>query len=160
MLKSNILATPFNSHDIYPCPVCHLGKISHMPLMEAMSCDFCQQIFTVNLEKQQITMPTRQPPLIWRWNGKKWAEARLEGVELSWFYWVLAAAFVFIPTSLIGVVAYSFHPSPGTRLFWLPYLWTALTFLSHLSIMVWLFLEIYRFPVTAYLRAMRQHLPR
>lgn len=143
----------------YPCPVCYMGKISTLPLMDALACDFCQQIFTVNLEKQQLKMPSRQPPLIWRWNGKKWTGAHVEGVELSWGYWLAAVALVVIPTSVIGLSAYNLHPTPGTPLFWVPVIWTGLTFLSHLGIIGWLIIEIYQFPVQAYLRAVRQHLP-
>ena len=60
--NSKILSTSFNYYGAYPCPVCRVGKITHMPMMEAMACDFCHQIFTVNIEQQQLKMPSRQPP--------------------------------------------------------------------------------------------------
>ncbi|BCL37079.1 hypothetical protein NSMS1_35260 [Nostoc sp. MS1] len=121
--------------------------------MEAMGCDFCHEIFTVNLEQQQIKMPSRHPPLIWRWNGFNWTEAQLEGVELGWGYGLAAATFVLLPTTLIGLVAYYFPPSTSDVVSWLPYIWTILTFLSHLSIIIWIFIEVYQIPVAAYLRA-------
>ncbi len=156
MPSSKILATSFDDHGAYPCPVCRVGKITHMTLMEAMACDFCQQIFTVNIEHQQIKMPSRQPPLIWRWNGFGWTEGHLEGVECGWGYVLAAVAFVIFPTSLIGIVAYYFPPHPDTPLSWVPYIWTIITFVSHLSIIVWLLIEIYQIPVRAYWRAIRQ----
>lgn len=156
MFNSKKAETSFNFQGVYPCPVCRVGKIANMPLMEAMSCDFCQQIFTANLEKQLLKMTSRQPPLVWYWNGKNWTEAQLEGVELVWGYWLAAAIFVLFPTSLIGLVAYLFPPTPGSPLYWLPYAWTGLTFFSHLLIIIWLFIEIYQVPLSAYFRAMRQ----
>lgn len=153
MPRSKLFTKPFDTHGVYPCPVCRVGKISHISLMEAMGCDFCHEIFTVNLEQQQIKMPSRQPPLIWRWNGFNWAEAQLEGVELGWGYGLAATTFVLLPTTLIGLVAYYFPPSTNDILSWLPYIWTILTFLSHLSIIIWIFIEVYQIPVAAYLRA-------
>ncbi|MEH2454804.1 hypothetical protein [Nostoc sp.] len=153
MPSSKILAQSFDYYGVYPCPVCRIGKISHMPLMEAMACDFCREIFTVNLELQQIKMPSRQPPLVWRWNGFNWTEAQLEGMELGWGYGVAAAAFVILPTTLIGIVAYYFPANLKEPITWMPYIWTILTFVSHLSIIVWIFIEVYQIPLAAYLRA-------
>ena len=158
MPNSTNLVTDFNPDGTYPCPVCRLGQIKEMPLMDAMACDFCRHIFTANLEKQQLKMPSRQPPLIWRWNGRNWTGAHLEGVDLSWGYWLAAGALVFLPPTLIGLTVYTFPPTPDTPLSWLPYVWTGLGFLSHLGIIGWLIIEVYQFPVGAYLRVMRQHL--
>ena len=124
-----------------------------MPLMEAMSCDFCQEIFTVNLEQQQIKLPSRQPPLIWRWNGFNWTEAQLEGVELGWGYGLAAIAFVIFSHYFNWHTAYYFPPIPNAPITWMPYIWTILTFLSHSAIIVWIFIEVYQIPIGAYLRA-------
>ena len=77
-----IVSRPLNFNQRYPCPSCHVGKIENMPLMEAMFCDFCQEIFTVNLQSEQVKMPSRQPPLIWHWNGYNWNQGQIEGMEL------------------------------------------------------------------------------
>lgn len=127
-----------------------------MPLMEAMSCDFCHEIFTINLESQKIKMPSRQPPLVWHWNGWKWNQAQLEGVELGWGYILAAIAFIIFPTSLIAIGAYYFPPRPDVPLSWIPYIWTVLTFLLHLSIIIWIFIEVYQIPIEAYWRAIMQ----
>jgi hypothetical protein len=125
-----------------------------MPLMDAMYCSFCQEIFTVNLELQQMKMPSREPPLVWRWNGFKWTQGQLEGVELGWGYGVAAIAFVLLPTALIGIAAYYLPPTAHAPLTWIPYLWTILTFLLHLAIIGWIFIEVYRIPIAAYLRVL------
>ncbi|TAE58153.1 MAG: hypothetical protein EAZ76_08335 [Nostocales cyanobacterium] len=157
MNKSPIFSHQLNLQEDYPCPVCRVGKISTMPLMEAMCCDFCQEIFTINLESQEIKMPSRQPPLIWRWNGWKWNQAQIEGVELGWGYILAAIVFVLFPTSLIGIGAYYFPPHPHVPLSWIPYIWTLLTFLSHLGIIIWILIEIYQIPIRAYWRAIIQY---
>ncbi|MGD1873738.1 MAG: hypothetical protein ACFB02_11880 [Mastigocoleus sp.] len=158
MPKSKSVNSPLNYQESYPCPLCRVGEISHMPLMEAMSCDFCQQIFTVNLDKQQLIMPSRQPPLTWRWSGSSWKQAHLEGVELGWGYVVAAILFIAFPSTLMGVIAYCFPPKPNFPISWVPYLWTVLTFLSHLSIIIWLLIEIYQIPINSYIRAFRQRI--
>lgn len=157
MLTPTKKTSCFSYQEVYPCPICRLGQIQALPLMDAMACNFCNHIFTADLEKQQLKMPSRQPPLIWRWNGRKWTGAHLEGVELSWGYWLAAVALVLLPTTLIGLTAYAFPPNAGVPLSWLPTVWTGLTFLSHLAIIGWLVIEFYQFPVEAYLRGVRQH---
>lgn len=138
---------------VYSCPVCRLGKIRNMALMEAFACDLCRNIFEPNLETQQLKMVSRQPALIWRWNGRNWVEARLEGMDLGWGYLLAAIALVAVPTSLIGLTLYIFPPAPDVPLFWVPYVWTGLAFLSHLGIIIWLAIEFYQFPVGVYLKA-------
>lgn len=157
MFSSKSLTSHLNYQGTYPCPVCHTGKISSLPLMEAFACSFCQQIFTASLEEQQLKMPSRQPPLLWSWNGRNWKRAQLEGMELSWGYWLAAVALVVLPTAVIGLPAYSLHPNPDTPLFWVPIVWTGLTFLSHLGIVGWLMIEIFQFPLGAYFRAMQRY---
>lgn len=157
-LLNRSISQELNFNSAYPCPVCRLGKIRTMPLMEALACDFCSHIFEANLEKQQILMVSRQPALIWRWNGKRWVEAHLEGIEFGWGYILAAIALVALPTALIGLTTYAFPPIPGTPLYWIPYAWAGLTFLSHLGIVVWLMIEIYQIPIGVYLRAIRQRL--
>ncbi len=156
MTNPKIFSTSLNFQEDYPCPVCRVGEISSMPLMEAMSCDFCHEIFTVNLETQQIKMPSRQPLLVWRWNGFKWTQAQLEGVELGWGYVLAAIAFVILPTILIGIGAYYLPPKPDVPLSWIPYVWTLLTFLSHSAIIVGIVIEVYQIPIRAYWRGITQ----
>lgn len=149
---------PLNSYRLldrtaYPCPVCRWGQIKPLPLMEAVACEFCQHIFTVDLETEVLRMADREPPLSWHWDGKLWTGAHLAGVEFNWFYGVAAVAFLILPTGIVGLGAYLFPPIPGSPLDWFPSLWVCLVFGSHLLILLWLVGEFYQFPVGAYLRA-------
>ncbi|HBL60577.1 MAG TPA: hypothetical protein DDZ80_19615 [Cyanobacteria bacterium UBA8803] len=145
-----------NYHGVYPWPICRLGQIQAMSLMDALACGSCRHIFTADLERQILKMSDRQPPLSWRWNGQNWIGAHLEGVAWNWGTWLLAVAFITLPTTLIGLAAYTFPPDPSSRLSWLPQVWTGLTFVSHLVLVVWLVMEFYQFPLRVYLRVRRQ----
>jgi hypothetical protein len=147
-----------NLYDSYPCPVCRTGHIKPLSLMDAMACDLCSQIFSVDLEKQQIKMSARQPPLLWSWNGTRWQDAQLEGVELSWGYILAAIALVILPPGLIGLVIGIHPPVAHTPLFWLPYVWAGLCFFAHLGIIVWLVIEFYQFPLGLWFRSLPQQL--
>jgi hypothetical protein len=140
----------------YTCPACRHGEIAAMPLMEAFACNFCHHIFTANLEQQILKMTDSQLPLSWRWTGIRWQGIQREGSELNGSYWVAGAAFVLLPTLIVGLGAYLFPPLPGSRLSWLPLFWTGLTFVFHLACLVWLLLEYYQFPLLLYL----SYLPR
>jgi hypothetical protein len=129
-----------------------------MHLMEAMACDCCHNIFTADWERQQLKMPSRQPPLIWHWNGKHWTAVHLQGVEWGWIYSLFALGFVLLPTTIIGLAAYAFPPTPDSTLSWLPLVWTGITFFSHFAIVLWLVIEFYQFPIRAYFRIRLQQL--
>jgi hypothetical protein len=144
----------------YPCPVCRFNQLQAMPLMEAMACDCCRHIFTADWERQLLRMADGHPPLTWYWNGRRWTGVNLEGAEWGGVYWLFAGAFVLLPTTIIGLAAYTFPPSPDSAFSWFPTAWTGLTLLSHLTIVGWLVMEFYQFPVRAYLRARRQQLLR
>jgi hypothetical protein len=149
---------PLSYQGVYPCPVCRLTQLQAMPLMDAMACDCCHHIFTADLKRQQLKMVDRQPPLIWHWNGRNWKGAHLEGVEWGWVSLLFAVGFVALPTTIIGLSAYTFPAEPDSTLAWLPIAWTGLTFLSHLAIIGWLAMEFYQFPVRAYLRVWQRQL--
>ncbi len=149
---------PLDYQGIYPCPVCRLSQLKAMPLMDAMACGCCRHIFTVDWERQLLKMPSRQPPLIWHWNGRNWTGAHIEGLEWGWGHWLLAVALVVLPTTIMGLSVYTFPPIPGSALSWLPTVWIGLVFLSHLTIVGWLVIEFYQFPVRTYLRVRQQQL--
>ncbi len=148
----------FTNNDTYPCPVCLRGTISPLLLMDAFSCDFCNHIFTPEFSTQRLLMADRDPPLAWYWNRQGWIGGHLIGVEFTWVYSLAAIAFVVFPTIIIGLAVYYFPPAPNAPFFWFPYIWTGLTFLSHLSIILWLMIEFYQFPVGRYLSIMRRYL--
>lgn len=152
MHSSKNLLRLLGDQDVYPCPVCRLNQLKVMPLMDSMACDCCQNIFIADLERQQLKMPSRQPPLIWCWNGKNWTALHLQGVEWTWIYSFLGLGFALLPTMIIGLAAYTFPPTPDSTLSWLPVFWTGLTFFLHSAIILWLVIEFYQFPLRAYLR--------
>ncbi|HAC62157.1 MAG TPA: hypothetical protein DCF68_01140 [Cyanothece sp. UBA12306] len=144
-----------NYDHAYNCPVCRHGQISVLPLMEAFACNFCRHIFEVNLEKQSITMIDGQLPLTWRWTGRNW-QGMAATNSLGWGYGLGGIAFVILPTTIVGLGAYLFPPLPGSRLSWLPLVWTGLTCAAHLTCVLWLILEYYQFPLALYLQVLRQ----
>jgi len=156
MHSSNNKSHRLSDGGVYPCPVCRLGKIQTMLLMDAMACDCCRHIFTADQERQQLKMVSRQPSLTWLWNGRNWQGAHLEGFEWGWASWLLAVALVVLPTTIIALAVYIFPPTPGSTLSWLPFAWIGFTCLSHLGIVAWLAIEFYQFPVGVYLRVRQQ----
>jgi hypothetical protein len=126
--------------------------------MEAYACNFCQHIFSANLEKQVLKMADSQVALSWIWNGRSWKGVTSEGVDMGWRYAIAAVLFVVLPTSIISTAAYLFPPMPGSTLSWLPLFWSFLTFFCHLSFLIWLTIEYYQFPVNLYLRSLRRRL--
>ena len=147
-----------SDQEVYPCPICAVGEISTMPLMEVMACQFCRHIFTADYENQQLQMADRQPPLMWRWNGKSWSERQLKDVEIGWGYALGAIAFVVFPTTLIGITVYARPPVSSSPLSWFPVFWTGLTFVLHLGIIAQVVIEFLDFPLGAYLQQKLQNL--
>lgn len=158
MYSSKNLFRLLGDQEVYPCPVCRLNQLKPMHLMDAMACDCCQNIFTADWDRQQLKMPSRQPPLIWHWNGKNWTAVHLQGLEWGWIYSLFALGFVLLPTMIIGLAAYTFPPTPDSTLSWLPVFWTGITFFLHFAIVFWLVIEFYQFPVRAYFRIRIQQL--
>ncbi|ELS02132.1 hypothetical protein Xen7305DRAFT_00018430 [Xenococcus sp. PCC 7305] len=152
------LSNRFYYQGQYPCPVCRHGQVTAMPLMEAFACDFCQHIFTTNFDKQLIKMADSQLPLTWYWNGNQWQGIQGEGTNLSWGYLLSGAAFVTFPTVIVALGAYIFPTAPNSPLSWLPLLWTILTPLTHLLIVLWLVVEYYQLPLLLYLNALRRRI--
>ncbi len=148
----------FNIKGEYSCPVCRHGKVAAMPLMETFACNFCQHMFTTNFDKQLLKMADSQLPLTWYWNGKNWKGLHREGAEIGWGYLIFALGFVFLPTGIIALGTYLFPPLPDSPLYWLPVIWSILTFLAHLSCLIWLIIEYYQFPIFLYIRALKRRL--
>lgn len=136
----------------YPCPLCVRGKLYTMPLMEAIACEFCQHIFTVNLEQKVLQMADSQIALTWHWTGKKWKGVSKNKPALTWKIGLIAIIFLTFPTSLVGLSAYIFPPLANSALQWFPWFWMGLTFCTHLGCLLWLILEYYQVPVFLYLR--------
>lgn len=146
--------SPFPAHSVYPCPACRLGQIQTLPLMEAMACNTCRHMFTVNVERQRLLLADRTPALAWHWNGKNWTGAHVEGRQLTWLYWLSAAAFLLLPPMLIGVSAYMVSAEGGLPRFSL--VWAGLALLLHGALIGRSLLGFYRLPLGIFLRAVWQ----
>lgn len=145
-------------YETYRCPVCRRGKISGMAMMDTFACNFCNHIFTADLERQLLKLADSQLSISWLWNGKGWRGLQRQGFEFAWFYLVMGIFFVLLPTTIVGLGAYLFPPLPGSTLSWLPTFWTGLTFTTHLVCLLWLVAEYYQFPVGLYLQTMTRGL--
>jgi hypothetical protein len=139
-----------NYQGVYPCPICRHGEIRTLTLMEAFACNFCQHIFTANLEQQVLKMADSQLPLTWRWQGKGWQGMRQESLEFVWGYRFAGLVFILLPTTIVATGAYLFPPLPQSPLAWLPLAWVIATFCAHLFCLLWLVLEYYQIPLGWY----------
>ncbi len=101
-------------------------------------------------------MADSQLALTWRWRGDHWQGVQKENTSLGWGYAIAALIFLSMPTIIVSASVYIFPPMPGSRLAWVPYAWIVLTFLAHLSCLIWLLLEYYQFPLLRYLRILGQ----
>ncbi len=157
MNRKDLAKHKFSDDGAYPCPVCHHGQISAMPLMEALACNFCRHIFTLDAVTQHLTMADSSLALTWRWNGRGWRSVYQNDTAIGWGIVLGALAFVLLPTTLVALSAYIFPAEPQTFLSWLPLFWIGLTFVCHLLMVVSIAIESYQFPVFAYLNALKRN---
>ena len=149
-----------NQQDVYPCPVCRLGQIQTMALMDVMACNTCHHIFMPNLEKQRLSTVDYASPLMWHWNGKNWIGTHVEGMKLGWEYWLIAVIFVVSPPTLIGLLTYVSVQHSGDYPPVFSIVWLGLTLLLHFSLVALSLIGFYRFPVGTYLRVLGRTLSR
>lgn len=143
---------PLSYGDIYRCPVCRHGQLSQLTLMEAFACNFCRHIFTANLNEQSIRLEDSTQSFQWRWTGQSWKPSQQQEFDLTLVVWLTGVALVSLPPALIWLSYHTFPPLPESRWQWFPLLWTALAFLIHFSLVLWLLLEHYQFPAYVMLR--------
>lgn len=158
MPSSTTSATYFSLDEVYPCPVCRLGQLKALSMMDAMACNSCRHIFTASLDLQRLLMADRQPTLIWYWNGQTWLGAHTLDMKLGWGYLLIAVAFVILPPALIALSAYFLLQTPGTSNSWLPPIWAGLAFLCHLAMIGCAVVGFYQFSIATYLKVMQRNL--
>lgn len=135
-----------NFQDVYICPVCRHGEISAITLMDAFSCNFCRHIFTANLREQSVHVEDSSQPMTWRWNGRTWLTAYQDDADLTIVIWLVGAALVMLPPTLIWLSSHTFPPLEGSQWSWFPLAWISLTFTCHFTMVAWLMVEHYQFP--------------
>ncbi|NCJ05397.1 hypothetical protein GS597_02480 [Synechococcales cyanobacterium C] len=138
---------PLSYEEVYVCPVCRHGQLSGLTLMDAMACDFCRHIFTLNLEQQVLRIEDSAQAATWRWTGRGWVPTRRHSPDLLLGLWIFATALLVMPGLLVWLSYQVFPPLPSSRGAWLPGVWILMTFASHGAIALWLLCEYYQFSV-------------
>lgn len=130
----------------YICPVCRHGQITALTLMDAFSCNFCRHIFTANLQEQSLRVEDSSQPFTWRWTGRGWRPVQQDDFNLTLVIWLVGVALVTLPPALIWLSYHTFPPLSDSSWYWFPILWTALAFLVHFILVLWLLVEHYQLP--------------
>ncbi|NJN21295.1 MAG: hypothetical protein HC812_09005 [Leptolyngbya sp. RL_3_1] len=144
---------PLNLADHYACPLCLQGQVQSLFLTEALACQRCRHIFTVDLPNQQIRVTDSPDSMGWAWTGKTWKIIRPAAQRLTQTIGWVAGLLIGLPATLVWLGGYLFPPlssSPGE----LPFavLWAGLTLVAHSVVVLWLLASYYQLPV--YLGAM------
>lgn len=116
-------------------------------MMDAFACQFCRHIFSADLENQVVRVEDSSQSLAWRWNGYNWQPANRLDSQLTLPLWLGGGLLALVPPLLIGLSSYTFPPLPGSVWAWLPPFWIALTFSLHLSMVAWVLVEHYQWPL-------------
>lgn len=151
----NIVTTWFVRHsastDPYEdCPLCRNGRLSTLPLMDVMACDFCQHLFSIDTSQPLVKPLTLRledgvQPLSWQWNGEKWmALSQANAFAIRWL-WSLCLLIVLLPSMLMGLMIQILPTADGNA--WFPFVWFGLTFVLHGLISLWLLAEHYQWPL-------------
>lgn len=123
---------PIDLNRDYPCPCRRQGRLVPITLTEALGCDRCQQIFTVEEDGHSITQLVNSYAYrrTWRWNGSQWMVHR---PKLSKNY--LPAALCVILVLLVVWLPLALH-SADTAV----WLWIAIALLLAIlpALMLWL----------------------
>ncbi len=146
-----------NYTDSYHCPVCRQGQLKRLVLMDAFSCNACHHIFATNLEQQSIRLADSPQSLQWLWTKQGWKpSSQPTTVDLELEVWLMASILVVLPAVLVFLSYWLFPPLPQDALSWFPVFWTALTFVSHTTLVLWLLVEHYQFPTYVALKVRLQ----
>lgn len=144
---------PLSFQDHYPCPVCLYGRIEGLFMVDAFACNFCRHIFTVDDAQQCLCLEDHAQAMKWHWSGDRWLFLRYP-ISPDWLLWVwsLGVAFIATPTGLVWLSYHTFPPLPNQQGAMFPALWTGLTFLAHFTIVAWLCLEHFQWPLYVAMR--------
>lgn len=148
----------FEDRQTYPCPACRCGTLTPITLTEALGCEICRHIFTLDVDQHLLKMVDREPPITWRWTGQQWRGQHLGQLEINWIYWFLGFVLVLMPPGLIAVSGLLFPPVSGSAWVWFPLIWASITLVAHLTMVIWMVTEAYQFPLLLYLRTKWQQL--
>lgn len=140
------------------CPVCRYGNLDEIVLMDAVSCNFCRHIFSVNAAQSILTLEDTVQPARWYWTGQRWAQHFQSDPPQRLWLWGLVTFLVLLPTTLVWVPSQLFPPAPDTAWAVFPVLWTFFTFACHGGLALWLLSEHYQWPLYVRVRILLQQL--
>jgi hypothetical protein len=149
---------PLDLNSTFPCPVCRQGKIQALILTDAFACEACRHILSANLAQQQVQVLDSSQPLIWGWNGQRWRLIRgNEAQELLALVLFAAASLMIFPAGLVWLSGKLFPPLSPPSSISFSTAWAIVTFVAHLSFVLWLIGEYYQIPlyVAAKIRILR-----
>ncbi|OLP17919.1 hypothetical protein BST81_12740 [Leptolyngbya sp. 'hensonii'] len=141
----SVLSRNLDYQEAFTCPICRHGQITGITLMDAFACNFCHHIFTANLVTQSVHVVDISQPMGWRWTGRSWQPLHQGNTDLTWLIWLVGVILVTFPPLLIGLTSYIF-PTLGEDTWDFPLVWTSITFLLHLLLVLWLIAEHHQFP--------------
>lgn len=98
----------------YPCPCRCEGRLSPIPLTEALGCFKCQRIFVVGHDGLVISdvVASRAAGQQWRWTGREWYRASGPGA-----FGLITMVLLLVGVMLGLGVFYVHRPHPGGVLF-------------------------------------------
>ncbi|MGF1499777.1 MAG: hypothetical protein ACFB8W_23565 [Elainellaceae cyanobacterium] len=140
-------SVPLTPQSVHICPVCRHGHISQMTLMDAFACDFCRHIFSVTYTSQTIQVVDSSQRLGWCWTGKSWRSLHRSDTDLTLTVWLIGAALVLLPFTLVWMASYIFPPLPGSSWAWVSTVWILSTLCVHFVMVAWLLAEHYQLPL-------------
>lgn len=139
---------PLTLEDNYPCPLCLRGQLQALSLMEAIACQSCRHILTVDLPNQQVCVVDSPQPMRWRWTGSNWQTVRPTHQAITQTIWWGAGLLISLPATLVWLGGYLFPPLPSSQ-GELPFatLWAGLTLVAHGVVVAWLLANYYQLSV-------------
>lgn len=127
-----------------PCPLCCLGQLQQMTLMEVLACDGCQHMWQPDWDRQTVRLADSSQFSAWRWTERRWQPVHRHTVALPLTVWLGSVLLLLAPTGLIALSSYLFPPlEPAAGPSW-GLVWGTVTFVSHALIALWLLTAYYQ----------------
>ncbi|NEP76326.1 MAG: hypothetical protein F6K29_33220 [Okeania sp. SIO2G5] len=127
------------------CPMCGRGCLTHMVLMETLSCDLCQHMFAWNRRQQRLDVLDVSSSTAWHWDGGRWQQGAYSTQPMTTVTLVFAMIVVILPALMIEVASYVFPPLPDSPLEYFHLVWAAIALILHGGWVLWILAESYHF---------------
>lgn len=127
-----------------PCPLCRLGSLESITLMDVFGCSTCHHIFEPDFNQQTIHLADGNQSTIWAWLGERWRPTNPLRPPLPSILWLGLGLFIIGPASLIVLSGYLFPPLESSTGINFPTVWGICTLVSHGLLAIWLVTEYYQ----------------